>query len=303
MDRVATLSQQTRLFSFVNDTQRRYDDLQTQIASGFKSQNYSGIARETGRLLSLETTHAKVTQYIENNTTVDRRLQTMESNVAQINDIMGKFKTLLVSALNAPNATEVDLNNQARQSLDQIAGMLNARVDGRYIFSGGRTDVAPVDLSALPVSYTVPTADGDSSSYYQGDGQILGLRADDNLTVNYGVLASDTEFERAIRALDVVSKGAVTDRTMLNHALDVVNEAVEGLPDVRTRIGLSRKTLETATAKHNEFLLFAEQTISDIENVDVAETVTRINEAQTTLQASYLTVSRLSQVSLLNYLS
>jgi flagellar hook-associated protein 3 FlgL len=226
----------------------------------------------------------------------------MESNVAQINDIMGKFKTLLVSALNAPNATELDLNNQARQSLDQITGLMNARVDGRYIFSGGRTDVSPVDLTALPVSYTVPTADGDSSTYYQGDSQILGLRADDNLTVNYGVLASDTEFERAIRALDVVSKGAVTDRTMLNHALDVVNQAVEGLPDVRTRIGLSRKTLETTNEKHNEFILFAEETISDIENVDVAETVTRINEAQTTLQASYLTVSRLSDVSLLNYL-
>jgi flagellar hook-associated protein 3 FlgL len=303
MERVTTLSQHTRLFSFIGDTQKRFDDLQTQVASGFKAQNYSGVAREAGRLISIESTHVKVTQYLESNTTVDRRLQMMESSVAQITDVMSNFKTLLVSALNAPNATEVDLNNQARQMLNQVTGLLNVKIDGRYLFSGGRTNVVPVDLSSLPVSYTVPTTDGASGAYYKGDSQILSARADDDLTVSYGILANGTEFERAIRALDVVVKGAPTDRTMLNHALDVANQALDGLPDVRTRIGLSRKTLETSNGKHNEYILFAEQIISDIENVDVAEAVTRINEAQTTLQASYLTVARLSQTSLLNYLT
>jgi flagellar hook-associated protein 3 FlgL len=303
MERVTNLSQQTRLFSFITETQKRFDDLQTQIASGYKSQNFSGVAREAGRLISLETTHAKVTQYVENNTTVGRRLETMESSVSRITDIMAKFRTLLVSALNAGNAAELDLNNQARETLNQVASLLNTKVEGRHIFAGSRTDVEPVDLTALPVAYTVPTADGDSAAYYQGNSQILSVRADDDLTVDYGILASDPEFERAIRALDVVAKGAPTDAAMLNHALEVANQALDGLPDIRTRIGLARKTLESTNTKHTEFFLFAEQVISDIGNVDVPETVTRINEAQVTLQASYLTISRLSQTSLLNYLS
>jgi flagellar hook-associated protein 3 FlgL len=303
MERVTNLSQQTRLFSFITETQKRFDDLQTQIASGYKSQNFSGVAREAGRLISLETTHAKVTQYVENNTTVGRRLETMESSVSRITDIMAKFRTLLVSALNAGNAAELDLNNQARETLNQVASLLNTKVEGRHIFAGSRTDVEPVDLTALPVAYTVPTADGDSAAYYQGNSQILSVRADDDLTVDYGILASDPEFERAIRALDVVAKGAPTDAAMLNHALEVANQTLDGLPDIRTRIGLARKTLESTNTKHTEFFLFAEQVISDIGNVDVPETVTRINEAQVTLQASYLTISRLSQTSLLNYLS
>ena len=68
MERVTTLSQHSRLFSFIGETQRRFDDLQTQIASGYKSQSYSGVARNASRLISLETTHARVTQYIERTT-------------------------------------------------------------------------------------------------------------------------------------------------------------------------------------------------------------------------------------------
>jgi flagellar hook-associated protein 3 FlgL len=302
MDRVTTLSQQTRLLSFVGDTQRRFDELQTQIASGHKAQNYQGVARDSGRLITLEATHLKITQYVESNGTVERRLNTMESSLAQLIDVMTSFKTLLVNALNASNAADLDLNNQAQQHLTEAAALLNVQQDGRYLFSGSRTDVAPVDLTALPASYTVPTADGASAAYYQGNAQVLEVRADDLLTVSYGVLASDPAFERALRGIDVVVKGAPTDRTMLNHALDVVNQALDGLPDVRTRIGLDRNTLESVNDRHQEFLLFAEENISDIENVDIPETVTRLNEAQVTLEASYMTLSRLSQTTLMNFL-
>jgi flagellar hook-associated protein 3 FlgL len=302
MDRVTTLSQQTRLLSFVGDTQRRFDELQTQIASGRKAQNYQGVARDSGRLITLEATHLKITQYVESNGTVERRLNTMESSLAQLIDVMTSFKTLLVNALNASNAADLDLNNQAQQHLTEAAALLNVQQDGRYLFSGSRTDVAPVDLTALPASYTVPTADGASAAYYQGNAQVLEVRADDLLTVSYGVLASDPAFERALRGIDVVVKGAPTDRTMLNHALDVVNQALDGLPDVRTRIGLDRNTLESVNDRHQEFLLFAEENISDIENVDIPETVTRLNEAQVTLEASYMTLSRLSQTTLMNFL-
>jgi flagellar hook-associated protein 3 FlgL len=302
MDRVTTLSQQTRLLSFVGETQRRFDDLQTQIASGRKAQNYQGVARESGRLITLESTHLKVTQYVDGNGAVERRLGTMESSLAQLIDVVTSFRTLLVNALNGSNAADLDLNNQAQQYLNEAAALLNVRQDGRYLFSGSRTDEAPVDLAALPASYTIPTADGASGAYYQGNTQLMEVRADDLLTVSYGVLASDPAFERAIRAVDIVVNGAPTDRTMLNHALDVVSQALDGLPDVRTRIGLDRKTLESVNGRHQEFLLFAEQNISDIENVDIPETVTRLNEAQVTLEASYLTLSRLSQTTLMNFL-
>ena len=42
--------------------------------------------------------------------------------------------------------------------------------------------------------------------------------------------------------------------------------------------------------------------ISDIEDVDMASAVTRLNGDQTALQASYKVMAQLSQLSLLNFL-
>ena len=49
-------------------------------------------------------------------------------------------------------------------------------------------------------------------------------------------------------------------------------------------------------------MLFTEQTIGEIENVDIAEAFSLMNVATVTLEASFMTLSRLSQLSLLNFL-
>jgi len=302
MSRVSNIGQHERMVSLIMQTQERANAAELQIASGRKAQNYAGIARDAVRLVEMETTHVRVNQYISNNKLVDDRLQLMESSVGQIFSVMTRFKTLLVNALNQGNATELDLPNQASEALDQIATLLNVDLDGRHLFAGSKTNTEPVDLTALPGAYVVPTSDGDSAAYYQGDSVDLSVRADDNLDLAYGVRASETGFEQAIRALDVVVKGAPTDRTMLNHALDVVNTALDNIADVRTRIGNTRTSLTEIEKTHQDFVLFAEETIGDLENTDIPIAITRLNEAQVSLQASYMTLSRLSQITLMQFI-
>lgn len=302
MTRITDLAQFDRAMVFVREAQARTLDLQTQIGSGKKAQHYDGIARDTERLVSLETAYARVDQYVANNNIVSLRLQAMESSVSQLFDVASSFKALLVQGLNAGTASALNLNEQARQMLDQVASLLNVQQDGRYLFSGSRTSTAPVDPTALPVSYTVPTSDGDASSYYQGDQVQHTVRADDGFDVTYGVTADAPGFEKLIRALDVAVKGAPTDTAMLNHALDVVSQAIEEIPSIRTAIGLDQTLLDQISDRHEDFLLYTGQSIADIENVDLTEATARLSEAQTTLEASYLTVARLGQTTLVNFL-
>ena len=302
MTRVANIAQNERIISLVMQTQREADNAQVQIASGRKSQDFKGIARDSGRLVELEVTHLRVNQYSENNLLVEDRLQLMESNTAQVHDILGSFKTLLINALNEGNAIELGLQNQATEMMNQVATLLNADLDGRHLFAGSMTNTEPVDLTALPAAYVVPTSDGDSSAYYQGDAVQQSVRADDNLDVEYGVNADALGFEQTIRAMDVVVKGAPTDTTMLNHALDIVNSAINNVADIRTEIGNSRSSLAEIEKKHQDFLLFAEETIGELENTDITLAITKLNETQVTLEASYMTLSRLSQMSLLQFI-
>lgn len=302
MTRVATLAQFNSALFHLQKTQTNLNDLQIQISSGTKSQDYTSISRDSGRLVSMENTHVRVSQYIENNTLVERRLQTMETNLSQVQDIASSLKTLLVNALNSGNATELNLTAQGQGMLNQLAALLNVEQDGRFLFSGSRTDTAPVDLTGLPVSYTVPTADGDASGYYQGDSNNLTVRADDLFDVSYGVNAGQAPFERLIRAVDLIIKSPPTDTAALNDALAAANEAIDTLPDVRTQIGNARKTLSETNGRHNEFLLYLEENVGDLQNTDVTESIAKLNENQVSLEAAYMTLTRLSNVSLLNFL-
>ncbi len=302
MNRVANLGQHDRIVSLIMQTQQESANAELSIASGRKSQDYKGIARDASRLVELETTQLRANQYIENNMLVEDRLQLMEGNVGQIFDILSDFKSLLINALNEGNATELGLQNHANEMMTQVATLLNADLDGRKLFAGSMTNIDPVDLSALPVVYAIPSSDGDAAGYYQGDAIQHAIRADDNLDLTYGITADATGFEQVIRAMDIVIKGAPTDTVMLNHALEIVNTAAHSVADIRTQIGNTRSSLAEIEKTHQDFILFANETIGDLENTDITLAITKLNETQTTLEASFMTLSRLGQISLLQYL-
>lgn len=304
MTRVTDLTAHSTRMHYVQAAQSRQQDLQVQISSGKKSDTYSGVASEASRLVSLKGEHTRASQYVENIGVVDLRLQKMESSVSTVFDIASRLRTLLVNAQNGDNAKELALAQNAGNMLDEVAGLLNARESGRYLFSGTRTDAAPIDLEALPV-------DGDFTDtadtfYYKGDSTRLTIRTEETATVEYGVTADERGFEKLIRALKITETTNLDNpdqaHARLETAIDLVNEALESIPDIRGRIGNARSSLEIARSRHDEFLLHAEQAIGDIENVDIAEAITRLTGEQVTLNASYAAISRLQQISLVNYL-
>jgi flagellar hook-associated protein 3 FlgL len=302
MTRVTDLAQFNTALFYLNQTRGRVSEEQSQISSGVKSLTYAGLSPDVNRLVTLETAHARVEQYVTNNTLVASRLQTMEGNVAQLYDVATGLKTLLVNALNNNNADALALAQQADTQLQQVASLLNVKLGGRYLFSGSRTDTQPVDVTQLPASYSIPTADGDAIAYYQGDSFEFTVQADDALTVSYGVTASEGGFEKLIRAIDIVKKSPPSDRAALQHALDVVGQALTEIPDIRTKIGAAQAILDQVNKRHSDFQLYTERTIGEIQNIDTAEVMTRLQSDSTSLQASYMAINALSQLNLLNYL-
>ncbi len=302
MTRIANFSQTQRNIAYFMDTQKRLADGQIQASSGKKAQYFSGIAADVRRLVNLESSHVRATQHIANNNLIEDRLQSMESSVAQIFDAISQYKSLLINALNANNSADLAMPIQTQALMDQIGALLNVEQDGRFLFSGTLTDTEPVDFSALPVSFTIPTADGDAGAYYQGDAVKLSVQADDKFTISYGVTADAVGFEQAIRAMQMVIIGPPNDRDTMEDALRVITEAIGSVSNIRTQIGASRKALENANTRHNEFLLFAEKTISDLENADITKVITEMNADQVILEASFSIIGRLSRLTLTNFL-
>lgn len=536
MTRVATFALHQLTLSQTTAAQSRYQDLNIQVSSGKKAQQYKGIAGEAHQLIDVETIRAQSKRFSANIDQAGRRLETMESAAASVFDLASDLRTLLINATNSNNADYLELRGQARNLMEQVAGLLNSDLDGRYLFSGSRTDTAPVDLDALlnpttplvdavefsgaattattgftsipgivslrvpsgsfgdayqvtydgagtlslrnlangttdsvtvtappaagetadytfnmggaevvvtldeqfamltpianqPISGTVgggagafgaislvssqgdiskitsnvidvasgtadasditltlPSADGNfvasgldfetapgvqtvtltnattgasitlsidiattladattndpgteinlddalvniaatagaastlaalpgepgydpaAPSYYQGDATKLTLRADQEVTVSYGVTAADGGFEKLIRALYITYQAAEPgniNQDDLDSALGLAVEAIEEIPNLRSQIGTARKSLETVKGAHEDLTLLAERTMSEIEDTDVVEAMSLLAQNSTQIEASFSTLSRLTSLSLLEFI-
>jgi len=303
---IANLAQETKLLNRIFTTQKQILDTQNQISTQKVAVRYSEIAADSDRLVNLKASQERIDRFTLNNQQVIQRLQTMELHTSQIFDIATEFRTLLISALNTDdNASNIAINAEATNRLEAVSGLLNVDVEGRYLFSGMRTSTRPVDLTDptfLPPPAGYPSA--ADTTYYQGDGATLVAHADDDLDVSYGVRADAPGFEKLIRALHL-SQTTVTsplDRARLEEALRLAEEAVNEIPDIRTGIGASLKTLELANEIHTDAILQTQGAVSGIENVDVAAAMTKLSNDQLHLEASFMVLARLSSLSLINFL-
>lgn len=320
MIRVSTFASQQLTLAQTLNSQRNIYDLQAQASSGMVSRDYSGIGANAHRLVNLKSSLTRTDQYIANNDIVTHRLTAMETSVSQIYEATTKFRALLVNALNAENAQEVGIADEAANFKQEVAKLLNVEQDGRFLFAGSRTATQPVDLAGLtlPTFPLSPPLTQIDSEYYKGDAVVLSTDSDVKTTISYGATADAGAFEYLIRAAHYVeSLGSAPDRATLETALALVNAALGtetlnaplgvapltlDLADLRTRIGISLGALESANTHHEDFKLYSTQAVGDIENVDVAAVISKLSMSQTLLEASYMTISRLSQMNLTQFL-
>lgn len=319
MTRVATLAQQQLITSNALRTQRNVSELQVQVASGKKTQAFSGIADDAGRLVNLKSELSQAEQFIQNITITEKRLDLMAFALDQIEEIARKARTDFAGAINGSAADDIQLSLLAQASLDQVVEILNSKDDSRFLFAGGAVETKPVNLSNA--AYTAPAPGSPptfvqtvETGYYQGDSIVQSTRADDGFNVSYGIKADEVAFEKLIRTLDNVSNVTFTDpittqeKTFLRDAITEMTELLENngtdktLTDLRADIGLDRVVLDSLKNKHTNFLQFAQNSISEIENVNTAEAVSLLNFEQVQLEASFTTIARIQTLSLSNFL-
>ena len=97
-------------------------------------------------------------------------------------------------------------------------------------------------------------------------------------------------------------KLSAAQRSFLETEVGNIASAVQQIQNAQVKNGLAAKRLEVADSQHESTQIFLEGLISDIEDVDMAEAITRLNQDQVALQASFEALRTLGQLSLLNFL-
>lgn len=136
-------------------------------------------------------------------------------------------------------------------------------------------------------------------------------RVDDNLDVTYGVRADASYFRNIIQGLAMVANLERPDDPeirsryydALHSARDMLQAGSKDLNTAVASVGAVRRNLDQLEVKHKAVLGIVNTNVGEIEDADIATVVTRLNLAETQLQAGYRTIASLNKTSILDYLT
>lgn len=153
------------------------------------------------------------------------------------------------------------------------------------------SDFAPGDSIALPnatVSIDGQPETGDSFELTPSRGQ--------------DIFSTVQNFVDAIRSESPGPVGSAAFHNQINNVLSDLDQGIGNVLDTRARIGSRLQALDGQEQTNADFELTLQGTRSDLQDVDFAEAISRLNQQLTSLQAAQQSFARIQGLSLFNVL-
>jgi hypothetical protein len=147
--RIASAASNAQLVNILLDSQSRLNDLEVQVSSQEVSQDYTGIATQSERLLGLENKRDLLQSFNNNNDTMQVRLSTQLNTITTLQDTIKAFQKDLNDYAQNTSITQSDVDliqQSAYRGMKAMEAYLNTDVDGSYLFSGTRFASPPVNI-------------------------------------------------------------------------------------------------------------------------------------------------------------
>ena len=314
--RIGSYGQNQLLVNQMLNQQSAMADTQQQVSTGYKSSDYQGIANDAASLLSSQAMQTSTQSYIDNNTKLTLKLQTYDTTLQGVASTADSLRQAVTEALS--NNSGTGLMDTVKSLLQQATSQLNTKIDGQYIFGGTRTDTTPVnttDPTALEAMAEPPSA-AFSNNQTKAQAQV-----DDNTTMTYGQLASDVgqpllqSIQRLLKFdAGTLPSGATgtassfgspltqSQRDFLTNELSQMQTNSNDLNAKVAQNGVLQSELQKVQTRQTTEVNTMKTFISGIQDADMASAITKLNQQQLSLQASYNVLSTLNKLSLVNFL-
>ena len=307
MLRVSTASTYSAMLANLTQAQVRQNAAAEQVASEKNASDLKGYARNAEVLTAMRGVQVKVAGFLEQTSSLGARLEMQEIALTRAADSVSGAREAIADSLASDNAGT--LMQALGGFFADTVGALNTRHDGRYLFAGGQTDTLPVNSTGL-ASIASPAV---VSAQFDNDTMIISNRLDENTVMDTGFLASDlgtTAFTAFKAVRDYVdTNGAFStplttaQKTFLTSQLAAFDTAGQGLTDATARNGLMQNRLESARTDLTGRDTTLDGMVGDITNVNMAEALTKLEQARLSVQAAAQVFQTLRGSSLLAILS
>lgn len=277
-----------------NNAEKVYRNQET-ISTGKRVNRPSDDPAAMAQILELRKTIASIDQYSRNIGNAQSELNLAESNLAHVGDLMTRAKELLLAQVTdtASADTRKIAAEEMKQIRDEIMQVANTKVGNRYLFGGTQTSLPPYDAA------------GDPPMYQGNDGSVQTMIAPGvtMTTSPNGKSAFTVDDLDTVKLLtDMMNALNANDTQTINDNLGKVDQAMNLAIDARADVGTKLNRLDTTASHWDTVKLNLTQGLSNIEDADMTEAISQLNNWQTAYQASLSVSSKVFQQSLVDFL-
>lgn len=281
--------------------------LMQQMATGDRIILPSDDPISSVRLLRIAREESSLAQYQTNIANLSGRLSAAETNLKAASDTILNVRDLLLWASNGTN-DQAALESMAGEleSLEEtILSYFNTRdEEGRYLFSGTKTDKPAVVLNAAGV-YVNDDPDPVTGTGNTGTRQVAvanGVMIDDNVTAQ-AVLGTDVGLLNRLReAVTAMKTGAPDVGTRITDAITALDAGHDTLLMNVTELGGRQNTLTLLANSQADISLVNEKIEGELSRFDYSLGSLELANYQMAIQATQKTYAKLTGMSLFDLL-
>jgi len=320
----------------------RLENLRLQGSSGIKLNKPSDDPASIRPVLTTRTQIRHSERYLETMGVTLDKMESTDGHLANVENIMVRAKEVALNAVNS-GLSDADLSTLADEIVQlrqQLLDSANAKVDGKYIFSGYKENTIPFVPNPAYISETVPPTLGqydpaDSTTWpylYQGDNNPTeieitpGEKLQANLTGNdlfQGISNSNwTATPPPANTSDVGRVDIFSVLTRVEEAIRAGN--VDNIPPgpgggiqaqidnlelgadqerrLRSQLGNKAARVESAMLNQEDVQNDLEQILSRYQDTDIIENFTEIAKQETAFQAALNITAKVSAISILDFI-
>jgi len=330
---IGDLSGSLRLRYMNADLKRNANRLTAELASGKTSDVAAKLKGGLDRLGAVSRSAKMIDIYQMAGSELLTRASGLQSALQSVQQITQSSGVKLLAAGTTPTDVEISASSSAAiDGLKSVIGTLNMRLAGRSLFAGRTTDGPALvsadtmisDLQTLTASATTaaqvaslvdtyfnqPGAGFDSSAYLGSQISTGPTRISETETAEIPTSAREPELRRSMQGLAMsalLSRGILANSTsergnLMKRSGEMLISATDGVIGLQARIGGSQQRIETVLTTNTARKSGLQVIIGQMTGADGYQTATDLKAVETHLEALYISTTRLSRLSLVNYL-
>jgi flagellar hook-associated protein 3 FlgL len=308
MDRVSTSGNYALVLSNLMAAQQRQIDAGQQVSSQKNADDLKGYARNAETLTAMRALQSKVDGFISQTDVLGAKLTMQDTALNQIADASQDARQAIANALATGRGDT--LMQELQNAFSNTVQGLNTKFQGEYVFGGGQVNTKPTTATSLSDLTAAPTL----ASLFQNDQFKVTNRLDESTTLQTGFLADQvgTPLYSAFQGVEAFDQGVngpfngtltAAQRTYLQGVLATFDTVHDNLIKTAGQNGLLQKETENAQKDLTSRQTTLANMVGDITDVNMAEAVSRLQQAQISVQAAAQVFAALKGASLLEILT